>query len=746
MARLRPAGNTRTRTNGSRAGSRRLSFESLEDRLALTTFTVTSLTDGPINLTDSVVTLRDAIQAANQNVAAFPGGPVGDSLFRDTIQFRADLVGTLTLTQGQLTLRSSMSIVGPSAQAITVSGGTSSRVFNVTDSTVARLLLTIRGLTITKGQSPTGGGILNSESLRVEDCLIVLNSSPQGGGIYNSSAGVLTLVNSHIDGNSTTAGGSDNGGSGLFNLGTATLTDSSVNNNFGTGQRAPIANSGTLTIQNSIVRGNTQNSNSAGIDNSGTLTIRDSTIADNDSQGGSSGVISNGAGGTATLLNCTVSGNLASGVGGIANSGTITLQQCTISGNSGPGFVGGVSNGGTMSLQNCTISSNIGGQAGGVYNDVDASLKMENCTVTLNRASVGIGGFENESFFGATLHNTIVVDNFRGAGTMRSDIFATVPVDPNCSNNLIGVLEVFTPSGLADGENGNQVGVTDVGLGPLASNGGATLTHALLAGSPAIEAGTNAKIPPDAFDLDGDGIFAEPIPFDQRGTGFSRIVGTTVDIGAYESLAPLPGDYNRNGIVEAADYTVWRDTLGQSGLAQFSGADGDGSGSIGQGDYDVWREHFGQTLATGLGAGAGVASSAIADSALEIGEPVAVTGATAGATKSESDSEEIRSLSFTTLPVGFMRRDLSSQSAAWIDAFRYAGAKGDQLLVLLAIDRVERISQRDNTLGNDEHVCGMRADDGNSSRGAGCAAITTAADLSSSRSLGDLRCSLRYGV
>lgn len=63
------------------------------------------------------------------------------------------------------------------------------------------------------------------------------------------------------------------------------------------------------------------------------------------------------------------------------------------------------------------------------------------------------------------------------------------------------------------------------------------------------------------------------------------------------------GDYNQNGIVDAADYVVWRDTLGQMGMDL--AADGNGNGAIDPGDYSVWRSHFGQTVA-----GAGFASYA----------------------------------------------------------------------------------------------------------------------------------------
>jgi hypothetical protein len=56
------------------------------------------------------------------------------------------------------------------------------------------------------------------------------------------------------------------------------------------------------------------------------------------------------------------------------------------------------------------------------------------------------------------------------------------------------------------------------------------------------------------------------------------------------------GDYNQNGIVDAADYVVWRNTVGQTGVGL--PADGNGNGQIDPGDYDVWRAHFGQNAAS----------------------------------------------------------------------------------------------------------------------------------------------------
>jgi hypothetical protein len=61
----------------------------------------------------------------------------------------------------------------------------------------------------------------------------------------------------------------------------------------------------------------------------------------------------------------------------------------------------------------------------------------------------------------------------------------------------------------------------------------------------------------------------------------------------------LLGDYNQDGVVDAADYTVWRDTLGSKTDLR---ADGDRDGTIGTGDYNVWKTNFGQHVAQGAGA------------------------------------------------------------------------------------------------------------------------------------------------
>jgi hypothetical protein len=69
-------------------------------------------------------------------------------------------------------------------------------------------------------------------------------------------------------------------------------------------------------------------------------------------------------------------------------------------------------------------------------------------------------------------------------------------------------------------------------------------------------------------------------------------------------VVSLPGDYNGDHFVNAADYTVWRNTLGNS-VADGEGADGDFDGVVGPNDYQVWKTYYGE-MAVGFGAGASV--------------------------------------------------------------------------------------------------------------------------------------------
>jgi Calx-beta domain/Domain of unknown function DUF11/Bacterial Ig domain/Domain of unknown function (DUF4214) len=301
----------------------------------------------------------------------------------------------------------------------------------------------------------------------------------------------------------------------------------------------------TVSISGLTMSGGKVSAAGGGILNNGSLMLTDSVVSGNDISSGSQpgGGIFNG--GTLIVTNTTVSGNTGgsgggAGGGGIFNSDTLKMTNSTVSGNSagttGPG--GGIYNtSGTLTLINATVSGNTSPtNGGGIYNG-SGTATLTNVTVTNNRAdndndTVGTGGGINVSGGTLTLHNTIVFGNFKGANpsTTADDIAGTV--DAASSFNLIGT---GGAGGLTNGTNNNQVGVADARLDVLADNGGPTRTHALLAGSPALDAGDNA-------------VTGAPLNLttDQRGAGFNRSVDgpdadatATVDIGAFEAQVSI---------------------------------------------------------------------------------------------------------------------------------------------------------------------------------------------------------------
>jgi len=231
-----------------------------------------------------------------------------------------------------------------------------------------------------------------------------------------------------------------------------------------------IQNAGTLTLTNSTVSSNTTPDRGGGIQNTGTLTLTNSTVSGNTATNGGGGIFS--LNGTLTLTDSTVSGNSVistsnSGGGISAQGGTMTLTNCTVSGNSATNGGGGIrTTGGTVTLTGVTVTDN--------HSDSDNS-----------GAGTG-GGIIMLSGTLLRLRSTIVADNYRGSGTGTEDDIGGGSVDASSSYNLIGT---GGAGGLTNGTNGNQVGVADPGLLPLANNGGPTQTHALSGASPAIDKG-----------------------------------------------------------------------------------------------------------------------------------------------------------------------------------------------------------------------------------------------------------------
>ncbi|MGE3806572.1 MAG: choice-of-anchor Q domain-containing protein, partial [Gemmataceae bacterium] len=255
-----------------------------------------------------------------------------------------------------------------------------------------------------------------------------------------------------------------------------------------------------LTLSGGVANLVNNGADGGAILNRGTLDIRDTTLVDNRSNS-AGGALTN-LGGNVTIASSTFANNRAAIGGAVLNSGTFSAINSTFSGNSSSGSGGAIRNSATLTLTNSTVTNN---------------------RADTNGISGGVGGgledFFNGNVFVGTenVFNTIIAGNFVGTGTSASDISGDIN---SGINNLIGT---GGSGGLTNLVNGNLIGV-DVAtvLAPtLASNGGPTKTHALIFGSAAINAGDDSRVPVG-------------VEFDQRGDGFDRIVGTRVDIGAFE--------------------------------------------------------------------------------------------------------------------------------------------------------------------------------------------------------------------
>ena len=226
------------------------------------------------------------------------------------ITFQPGLRGTITLTSGELVIEHDVTIVGPGANELAISGANTSRVFEILTGKVAISGLTIRngrvanaiGFFEQDGSRARGGGVFNQTTLALTGCIISSNSVVGGQG-GETAAGF--------------AGGGGNGlGGGIFNAGTLSMTNCTLKHNSATGGAGGVATGG-----------------------------------------GSPGSGGQGFGGgleseiTSTLVRCTISGNRA--IGGFGGGGI------------GSGSGGGLYNLDSLALYTCTVASNL---AGGSWN------------------------------------------------------------------------------------------------------------------------------------------------------------------------------------------------------------------------------------------------------------------------------------------------------------------------------------------------------------------------------------------
>jgi CSLREA domain-containing protein len=422
-----------------------------------TTFTVTRTDDRNVACNSGDCSLREAVNAANVNA---------DS---DSINFSLPSLPTnITLTIGELLITNNLMIDGIGAEFLTVSrsdaaGTPKFRIFNIgSGATVSMSGLAIRGGRIYTEQFSAdhlGGGILNAGTLNLSNVTIT-----------NNIAGEVTIG---------------------FHRG---------NEGYGGG----IHNSGNLSIANSLIIANRATGNvgaeGGGVFSSGNLTITNTSISGNSAQSSGSGINNNGStfgggiyGGNVIITNSLISNNsigsgIATSQGGGIFAGNLTLTNSTVSGNR---------------------STSTSGQGGGIF--VTTSAVIKSSTIAQNLATSAGGGITATA---ANITNTIIADNTLtelNSPSPSKDVQGSVI---SGGNNLIG--NTTGSSGWIASDILNQ----NAKLAALADNGGPTLTHALLSGSPAINAGNNADAPAT----------------DQR--GFARIVGGIIDIGSFESENP----------------------------------------------------------------------------------------------------------------------------------------------------------------------------------------------------------------
>jgi predicted outer membrane repeat protein len=563
---------------------------------SVTPIIVDSLADGSDgNFGPGELTLREALELANGRVGI------------DAVEFAPALFAagpkTILLTHGDLKISQEIELRGPGSGLLTVDAKGNDKypdrewqngteVFSIDDADRrVAFAATISGLTVTGAEE---GGIVSRESLTLIDVVVRDNLafSPGAGGI---EAFNLTLIASQI------------------------VQNRSINSVGG------IAVSGDVYIDRSVVSGNHSQSISwnavggVGIRPAGgqpsvnsEVIIVNSVISGNSSSGGG------GVGGVRVdaentsrpfyMANTLLSENRGNSVGGmqLTNLGDFTIYQTSIINNSSQYGPGGLSVGsggfGNRTIDQSTISGNSSLRSGG------GIAVVGNRALTIRRTTIhnnsGLNGGGIYSVGRITLDHSIVAGNIAevGSDVLLGSAGTTFPVQGTLSStfsligNASGTDLLEAPVSSPD-DNGNIIGGPTHGvinplLAPLAENGGPPLpgnarllTHALLPGSPAIDAGDPTLVP-------GEG---ETPEFDQRGAPYARLAGQRVDIGAIERQevgTALGADFNFNGVVDGGDFLAWQRGFGSS-TGSFSAGDATEDGVVDGEDLDVWQGRFG---------------------------------------------------------------------------------------------------------------------------------------------------------
>ena len=360
-----------------------------EDRIVPATYTVQNLNASGTGSLFEQITLANATTA------------------NDEIVFGTGVTGTITLLSAlpqilTTTAAGTLTITGPGANSLTISGNNLFRIFVVNTGGN----LTLNNITVTRGNiTGNGGGIFNQGTLAIDSCTISNSTATGnsattggGGGIFNQTGGTLSITNSTISSNTATGGtGFAGQGGGISNLGTITsITNSRFSSNTATGGAgaAAAAASGAAGGAGGAGQG-------GGIFNSGTITsLTNSTLSGNIATGGRGGNGSDVNGDNALAGNTGGNGGAGgAGQGGaIFNSGTITsLTNSTLNANTtmgGTGGTGGIGGNGTIgSASGAGGAGGVGGagQGGGIFS-AGTTFSLANSTLNANTTTGGTGG------------------------------------------------------------------------------------------------------------------------------------------------------------------------------------------------------------------------------------------------------------------------------------------------------------------------------------------------------------------
>lgn len=561
--------------------------------ISAATFTVTNTNDSGAG------SLRQAVSDANAAASA-------DTIVFDS-SFNVPRTITLatTITIGPAAGADTLTINGPGANLLTIvySGFNNVRIIQNSVNNGGADTTTISGITFAQSR---GGAILNWAALNISNCAFLNNSDTEGFtvsglGINNTGTGNLTVDDSVFSGNTSNSVFSGNGGA-IRNDGTATITNSTFssntaasggavtnfgilsvsgstftnnnafrNNDFGGGAIWSERNTTelTATITNCVFTANAAPGNGAGggavRNGGGRMVINGSTFTANTAYYGGGGVFN-----TSILAvgGSTFTGNKTNGLfagSGEGNGGAIyhslsaqtTIADSVISANEASNSGGGImygtnGNTATMNVTNTTISNNLantettqGGGGGGIFAEGPGIITVTSSTIVGNSVNGGGGGIQcGGAFQGCAMNlgSSIIANNTSGIGPDLSGDFTSQGynlIENPAGANIVGTL------------TGNILGVAPK-LGALSFNGGQTRTHALLAGSPAIDAGNPTTFP--ATDQRG---VSRPQDGDETG-------GARADIGAFERR---PVEFTQAAFTDfdgdgRADISVFRPSSG----------------------------------------------------------------------------------------------------------------------------------------------------------------------------------------